>query len=41
MMVRERTYYEENILNYIMKSGGHADCHNFVVSIREQVQAEV
>ena len=40
-MVRELTYYEENILNCIMKWEGHADCHNFVVSIREQRQAEV
>jgi hypothetical protein len=41
MIVRELTYYEENILNYIMNLGGHVVCRNFVVSIREQGQAEV
>ena len=41
MMVRELTYYGENILNYIMKLGGHADCHNFIISIKEQRKTEV
>jgi len=41
MMVRELTYDKENILNFITTLGGHADCRNFVVSIREQRQAEV
>ena len=35
MMGRELTYYEENILNYVMMLGGHADCHNFVCSINK------
>jgi hypothetical protein len=41
MKVRELTYYEENILSYIIKLGGHADFLNFVLSIREHRQAEV
>ena len=41
MMVRELMYYEENILNYIIKLGGHADCHKFLVSIKEQIKTEV
>jgi hypothetical protein len=41
MMVRKLTYYKENILNNITTLGDHADCHNFVVSIREQRKAEV
>jgi len=41
MVVRELTYYGENILNCIVMLGDHEDCHNFVVSIREQRQAEV
>jgi len=40
MFVGELTYYEENILNFVMKLGDHADCHNFVVSIGEQRQTE-
>jgi len=35
MMITELTYYEENILNYVIKLGGHADCHNFVCSINK------
>jgi len=41
MMVRELTYYGENLQNNIMRLGGHADFHNFLVSIREQRQADV
>ena len=41
MFVAELTCYGENIPNCIMQSADHADCHNFVVSIREQRQAEV
>jgi len=36
MMVRELKYYEENILNFTMNLGDHADCHNFVVSIKNK-----
>ena len=35
MLVREVSYNEENILNNVMKLGGHADCHNFVCSINK------
>ena len=41
MTVRELTYYEEIILNYIMRLGGHADFHNFLVSIKEHRKTEV
>ena len=41
MMVSILTHFKANIPNCIMMSAEHADCSNFVVSIREQRQAEV
>jgi len=41
ILVRELTYYEENILNYIMLLGCHVDCHKFLISIKEQRKTEV
>jgi len=35
MVVRELTYYGENILNSVMKLGDHADCHIFVCSVNK------